>query len=49
MDPLQQIIHTLTPSEKRSLPLLATAFRPTRDLLALYDELEKEADRKRVV
>ncbi len=44
MDALQQIIHSLTPPEKRYFKLFATAFRTNSDLLLVYDELEKETE-----
>ncbi len=44
MDALQQIIHSLTPPEKRYFKIFATAFRTNSDLLLVYDELEKEAE-----
>ncbi len=44
MDALQQIIHSLTPSEKRYFKLFAKAFRTNSDLLLVYDELEKEQE-----
>ncbi len=44
MDALQQIIHSLTPPEKRYFKLFATAFRTNSDLLLVYEELEKEEE-----
>ncbi|MCX6198685.1 MAG: hypothetical protein NTY88_05625 [Bacteroidetes bacterium] len=44
MDALQQIIHSLTPPEKRYFKLFAMTFRTNSDLLLVYDELEKEKE-----
>lgn len=41
MDALQQIIHSLTPPEKRYFKIFASTFRTSSDLILLYDELEK--------
>ncbi len=44
MDPLQQIIHSLTPPEKRYFKIFASTFKTGSDLVLLYDELEKEKE-----
>lgn len=41
-DPLQQIIHSLDPTEKRYFKVFASAFKDNSSLIALFDRLDSE-------